>query len=68
MQVFEATEEALRVEERAKDQLCQELNMLVQQSAHAQIERLELLTQRLEFLNKARACLLLRACMWYSSV
>ena len=51
-QVFESTEEALRTEERIKDQLCQELNLLVQQSAHAQIEKLEQLTQRLEYLNQ----------------
>ena len=51
-QVFESSEEALRTEERIKDQLCQELNLLVQQSAHAQIEKLEQLTQRLEYLNQ----------------
>ena len=54
VQVFEAAEEALQLEERAKDQLCQELNLLVQQSAHAQIEKLEQLTQRLEYLNKVQ--------------
>ena len=36
-QVAEATEAALREEEAKKDKLCQELNMLVQQSAHAQV-------------------------------
>lgn len=39
--MFEATDEALREEERAKERLCQELNMLVQQSASAQLEKLE---------------------------
>lgn len=52
MQVAETAEEALKSEEGAKDQLCQELNLLVQQSAHAQLERLEQLTQRMELLNK----------------
>lgn len=41
----------LRSEEAKKDKLCQELNMLVQQSAHAQLERLEQLTHRMESLN-----------------
>ena len=54
-QVFESSEEALRTEERIKDQLCQELNLLVQQSAHAQIEKLEQLTQRLEYLNQVNS-------------
>lgn len=49
--VAEATEAALREEEAKKDKLCQELNMLVQQSAHAQLERLEQLTSRMETLN-----------------
>ena len=40
-QVFEVTDEALREEERAKERLCEELNMLVQQSASAQLEKLE---------------------------
>lgn len=42
----------LRGEEGKKDKLCQELNLLVQQSAHAQLERLEQLTQRMESLNR----------------
>ena len=76
VQVLDAAEEALRHEERTKDQLCQacmrwlapppqraqriitcvlqELNLLVQQSAAAQIEKLDQLTQRLEYLNKVR--------------
>lgn len=36
-QVMEAREEALNLELRIKDQLCSELNLLVQQSAHAQV-------------------------------
>ena len=42
----------LRGEEGKKDKLCQELNLLVQQSAHAQLERLEQLTHRMETLNR----------------
>ena len=41
LKVFEATDEALLEEERAKERLCEELNMLVQQSAGAQLEKLE---------------------------
>ena len=52
MQIAEAAEETLKAEEAVKDRLCQELNLLVQQSAHAQLERLEQLTQRMELLNK----------------
>lgn len=48
---MEAAESVLVDEEQAKDRLCQELNMLVHQSAHAQLEKLEQLTQRLELLN-----------------
>ncbi len=40
-QVFEATDEALKEEDAIKERLCNELNMLVQQSAHAQLEKLE---------------------------
>ncbi len=40
-QVFEATDEALKEEDAVKERLCSELNMLVQQSAHAQLEKLE---------------------------
>lgn len=50
-QVADAAAERLAAEERAKDLLCQELNLLVQQSAHAQLEKLESLTKRLEALN-----------------
>jgi hypothetical protein len=35
---MEAREEALNVELRIKEQLCGELNLLVQQSAHAQVD------------------------------
>lgn len=45
-------EESFRTEDRMKEQLCQELNLLVQQSAHAQLDKLEQLTQRLELLNR----------------
>lgn len=48
----DAAAEVLAAEERVKDQLCQELNLLVQESAHAQIDKLEQLTRRLELLNK----------------
>ena len=41
LQVFETAEEALKAEEQVKERLCQELNLLVQQSAHAQLEKLE---------------------------
>ncbi|CAL5225456.1 g8276 [Coccomyxa viridis] len=50
--VFEATDEALKEEDAAKERLCSELNMLVQQSAHAQLEKLEQLTARLERMNQ----------------
>ena len=52
LQIAESAEEVLRREEAKKDKLCQELNLLVQQSAHAQLERLEQLTQRMESLNR----------------
>ncbi|KAK9916893.1 hypothetical protein WJX75_008410 [Coccomyxa subellipsoidea] len=51
--VFEATEESLKAEEQVKERLCQELNLLVQQSAHAQLEKLEQLTERLERMNQS---------------
>ena len=40
-QVFEAADETLKEEDAVKERLCNELNMLVQQSAHAQLEKLE---------------------------
>lgn len=45
----------LAAESQRKDQLCQELNLLVQQSAHAQIDKLEQLTQKLESLTTGMA-------------
>ena len=50
-----------------KDQLCQELNLLVQQSAHAQIEKLESLTQRLEYLNQVRSLAQTLCCLCQSA-
>ena len=49
---MEAHEATLKEEEAVKERLCQELNLLVQQSAHAQLERLEQLTHRMELLNQ----------------
>jgi hypothetical protein len=43
--------EALEREEKVKQQLCEELDLLVQQSANSQMHKLEQLTQRLETLN-----------------
>lgn len=50
-QAYDEAAEALAAEERTKEQLCAELNMLVQQSAHAQLDKLDQLTRRLELLN-----------------
>eukprot|EP00887_Chlorella_sp_A99_P004744 scaffold4.g4744.t1 len=47
-----AAQETLAAEERTKEHLCQELNLLVQQSASSQLDKLEQLTQRLEHLNR----------------
>ena len=44
-QVFEAADETLKEEDAMKERLCNELNMLVQQSAHAQLEKLEQVQQ-----------------------
>ncbi|KAK9813103.1 hypothetical protein WJX72_009112 [[Myrmecia] bisecta] len=45
-------EELLALENRAKDQLCEELNLIVQQSAgHTQLDKLEQLGQQLSELN-----------------
>lgn len=46
-----AAAEVLAGEERIKDQLCQELKLLVDQSARGQGDKLEQLTKRLELLN-----------------
>jgi hypothetical protein len=53
--VAAAAAEALAAEEASKEQLCQELNLLVQQSARGQLDKLEQLTQRLEALNSGLA-------------
>lgn len=50
-QIAEEAEEVLRSHERSKEQLCQELNLLVHQSATAELNKLEQLTQQLESLN-----------------
>ena len=55
-QVFEATDEALKEEDAVKERLCNELNMLVQQSAHAQLEKLEQVTPSLPFPHILSAC------------
>lgn len=47
-----AAEEVLAAEERIKDQLCQELNLLIQESAHSQLNKLDQLMNRLELLNR----------------
>lgn len=54
-QILEAAEADLKKEEDVKDQLCQELNLVVQQSAHAQLDKLEQLTSRLEALSGGAA-------------
>lgn len=46
-----SAEANLKKEEDIKQQLCNELNLVVQQSAHAQLEKLEQLTLRLEQLG-----------------
>lgn len=51
MQVAEQAEEVLKAHERSKEQLCQELNLLVHQSATAELNKLEQLAQQLESLN-----------------
>lgn len=50
-QIAEEAAEVLRSHERSKEQLCQELNLLVHQSATAELNKLEQLTQQLESLN-----------------
>ena len=51
LQVAEQAEEVLRSHERSKEQLCQELHLLVHQSATAELNKLEQLTKQLEQLN-----------------
>ena len=43
----------LVAEEQTKERLCQELNLLVQNSAHAQVDALDALTHRLQALSAA---------------
>lgn len=50
-QVLEAVEVELKREEAVKDQLCSELNLLVQQSATAQLNKLDDLKRQLELLQ-----------------
>ncbi|GFR45933.1 hypothetical protein Agub_g7395, partial [Astrephomene gubernaculifera] len=47
---YERLDAELKQEEAAKEQLCQELNMLVQQAARAQMDKLEQLKTQLESL------------------
>ncbi|KAL3158339.1 aci13 [Trebouxia sp. C0009 RCD-2024] len=47
----EQAEESLRCQERSKEQLCQELHLLVHQSATAELNKLEQLTRQLDQLN-----------------
>eukprot|EP01026_Neomeris_dumetosa_P037686 TRINITY_DN3054_c0_g1_i5.p1 TRINITY_DN3054_c0_g1~~TRINITY_DN3054_c0_g1_i5.p1 ORF type:complete len:283 (-),score=41.99 TRINITY_DN3054_c0_g1_i5:215-1063(-) len=51
--VYEAAEADLKAEESVKEELCQELNLLVHQSAKLQLDKLEQLTQRIENLNSS---------------
>lgn len=51
LQIAEAAEQELRAHERSKEQLCQELNLLVHQSATAELNKLEQLTKQLDNLN-----------------
>ncbi|GMH44757.1 hypothetical protein BSKO_12709 [Bryopsis sp. KO-2023] len=48
-----STEEELQTAEAVKEQLCSELNLVVQHSARAQLDKLEQLTDRLEKLAHA---------------
>jgi len=50
-QVLDAAEAELKAEEAVKERLCQELTSIVQQSANAELSKLEQLTQRLEQLG-----------------
>lgn len=51
-QVLASLEQELTREEAAKEQLCGELNLLVQQSATSQLAKLEELKNHLEQLNR----------------
>lgn len=48
VQVADAAEAGWQAAEAAKDQLCEELNMLVQQSVQAQLDKFEQLRSKLE--------------------
>ncbi|DBA90855.1 TPA: aci13, variant 2 [Trebouxia sp. C0005] len=50
--VAEQAQEVLTSHERSKEQLCQELHLLVHQSATAELNKLEQLTKQLEQLNR----------------
>ena len=52
LQVAEQAQEGLTSHERSKEQLCQELHLLVHQSATAELNKLEQLTKQLEQLNR----------------
>ena len=51
LQAAEQAEDTLRGHERSKEQLCQELHLLVHQSATAELNKLEQLTKQLDQLN-----------------
>mmetsp|Transcript_3166 Transcript_3166/g.9127 ORF Transcript_3166/g.9127 Transcript_3166/m.9127 type:complete len:188 (+) Transcript_3166:244-807(+) len=51
LKAADVTAAKLAAEEAAKDKLCQELNLLVQQSAHAQLNALDALTRRVQALT-----------------
>lgn len=51
-QAMERCEAELKAEEAAKEQLCGELNMLVQQSATAQLDKFEQLKTQLDTLYR----------------
>ncbi|KAL6842379.1 hypothetical protein ACP4OV_027806 [Aristida adscensionis] len=53
--VWEAAAQAVKDEENAKQELCDDLNRLVQESAASQYSRLEELKKRLESLNPSRS-------------
>lgn len=52
LQAAQQAEEVLQCHERSKEQLCQELHLLVHQSATAELNKLEQLTEQLEQLNR----------------
>ena len=56
MQAADQAEDVLREHERSKEQLCQELHLLVHQSATAELNKLEQLTKQLDQLNGYTVC------------